>query len=120
MRFVVAAVAAGAVYLVISLPRPQRITVRVGDYLNPARREPVSGPLELPLRWIQGEDVAHRAVAAAAGVLVGLLLGGAASSYFISAEASMLRVDGDMMDLRIIWDLAMANGAVIKELIDAE
>ena len=74
MRFVVAAVAAGAVYLVVSLPRPERITVRVGDYLSPARREPVSGPLELPLRWMQGEDVAHRSVAAAAGVLVGLLL----------------------------------------------
>ena len=38
MRFVVAAGAAGALYLVISLPRPERITVRVGDYLNPARR----------------------------------------------------------------------------------
>lgn len=74
MRYVVAAVAAGAVYLAVSLPRPQRITVRVGDYLNPGRREPVSGPLQRPLGWIQGEDVAHRAVAGAAGILVGLLL----------------------------------------------
>ena len=74
MRFLVAAVAAGAVYLAVSLPRRERITVRVGDYLNPARRAPVIGAFEQPLRWLQGEGVVNRALAGAAGALVGLLL----------------------------------------------
>lgn len=74
MRFIVAAVAAGAVYLAVSLPRRRRITVIVGDYLSPGRAEPAPARFEGPLRWAQGEHVANRVVAAAAGALVGLLL----------------------------------------------
>jgi tight adherence protein C len=74
MRFVIAAISAGAVYLAVSLPTRQRISVRVGDYLNPSRNLRVSARSTLLLDWIQGEHTVNRLIATAAGVLAGLLV----------------------------------------------
>lgn len=74
MRYAIAAMAAGAVYLAVSLPRLPRISARVGDYLSPSRVQPVPKP-SWRLQWLRGERVANRLIATGAGVLAGLLLG---------------------------------------------
>lgn len=61
-------------FLVVTLPRPRRVTARVGDYLSPDRQRASLEPQSRLVRWAQGEQIGHQLAATAAGVLAGILL----------------------------------------------
>lgn len=74
MRYAVALLAAGAVYLAITLPRAQQITVRVGSYLSPVRRQATPGRFSVSAGLIAGEHLPRQLLAALGGALAGVLL----------------------------------------------
>lgn len=73
MRYAVAAIAAGAAYLAVSMPRLPSISARVGSYLRPSSLDRGAEPSRAR-RWLHGEQMGNRLIATGAGVLTGLLL----------------------------------------------
>lgn len=73
MRYLVAGLAGGAVFLAISHPRGRSLSARVGDYLKPHSQRAADRPIEGPSKRLR-EGLTARIIAAAAGVLAGILL----------------------------------------------
>lgn len=74
MRYAIALLFGIGVFLVVTLPRPRRVTARVGDYLSPDRQQASGESQPRIIGWVQGEQIGHRLVATAAGTLTGILM----------------------------------------------
>ena len=74
MRYAAAALAAGAMFLIVAHPRAVRMTERVGDYLSPTRTRVGAGITSPVFDFVTTEHLSGRVVATLAGLLTGILV----------------------------------------------